>query len=216
MTRHSRDTKGNSMAALRRLFPARDPANPSGAARLARFSGERIDHPELFGGGFESARVGNRSPVTAYGYPAVIESFASIETPARWCVLTVSLPNTVPHLVVDHRTAEKAPNVPGASFTKETGDVEFDLDFITSVDDPDVMSWLLPVDLRTAVLQRPVQRMEFAGARLLLRTFDGLEASAEEVRWLCNLATEILCVTPAFISPMDPDKRGVPFPKGLY
>jgi len=214
----TRSSKGHhSMSSMRRLFgPRADLANPTGPARLARFSGERIDHPELFGGGFESALVGHRAPVTAYGYPAVIEDFESIETPSRWCLLTVSLPNTVPHLVVDHRMAKGRPHVPGASFEKETGDVEFDLDFITSVDDPDVMTWLIPVDLRTALLQRPVQRMAFSGARLMLRTFDGLDASADEVRWLCNLATEILCVTPGFISAIDPDKQPRPFPKGLY
>jgi len=219
LTKGAPSTKGNGrgMASKRRLFALRsDIANPRGEHRLARFSGERIDHPDLFGGGFESARVGHRFPVTAYGYPAVIEDFESIETPSRWCVLTVSLPNTIPHLVVDHRTAEGRPHVPGGAFTKETGDVEFDLDFITSVDDPDVLARLLPVDLRTALLQRPVQRMEFAGARLLLRTFDALEANADEVQWLCNLATEVLCVTPAFLSPIDPDKAGIPFPRGLY
>lgn len=197
-----------------------DTAERDTSTRLARFNGATVDHPVLFGGGHAVAAVDLRSPTTAFGYPAVVEEYEAVDpvTEGRsgvcWTILQVSLPNVVPALVVDHRAAEGRPNVPGGAFVRETGDDEFDLDYIASADDPQNVTALLTAEVRSALVQQPVQRIAFAGATLLIRTVDGVHATPEVIRLMCSLAGQVLAHTPAFASLID-GGRPLPFPRGL-
>jgi hypothetical protein len=184
--------------------------------RLSRFNGAVIDRPSMFGGGFAQASSQLRTTVRAYGYPAVVEGLQAIEDSGlvvHWATLAVSLPNEVAGLVVDHRSAAGRPDVPGAPCVADTGDLEFDLEYTAAGTLPTTVGELLVIETRTALLQRPVQRMAFGGQRLLLRTMDGVAASREVIRELCGLAGEILASTPAFASIMHADPVG--FPKGI-
>lgn len=205
---------------------------------MSRFNGAIVDHPAMFGGGHSAARVGLRMRTVAWGYPAVIEELeartpdgshtaTSTARPARqaardgqpalrWCTLLVTLPNVVPTLVVDHRWAEGRPDVPGAAESAETGDLEFDVDYLVSAKDAAVIGTMLTVEVRTALLQRPLQRMAFSGATLMLRTFDGVPASPAIVKLLRSLGAEVLSATPACVSPIDPGRTPMPFPRGWH
>lgn len=190
------------------------------STRLARFNGATVNHPMIFGGGHAVAAVDLRSPTSAFGYPAVVEEYEAVDpatgavTGICWTTLQVSLPNVVPTFVADHRSAEGRPNVPAAAFVRETGDAEFDVDYITSADDAETIPGLLTQQVRTALVQQPVQRMAFAGSTLLIRTVDGVHATPEVIRLMCGLAGEILANTPAFMSLLD-GGRPLPFPRGL-
>jgi hypothetical protein len=212
---------------LRRLDDAADEPGSltlDDVALLSRGGGAVIDIPWMFGGGYPVARVRRRSPVQAYGYPAVVEEFEAVlddafggepATTVRWTTLAVSLPNSVATLVVDHRSAVDRTYIERAPFTRDTGDIEFDLDYVASAESLEALHDLLTVDVRTALIQRPVQRTVFSGSRLMIRTFDDVEATREVIHLLRGLAAEILVGTPAFLSILDPG-RLAPFPRGLH
>ena len=184
--------------------------------RLARFSGGTLTHPVMFGGGFAEADVTLRARTIIYGYPSTFEEFADTQSDARWCVLAVSLPNNVANLTVDHRTAAGRPDVPAVeNWFGETGDLEFDIDYTVGAQDESTARQLLPQTLRTILLNRPVQRMQVRGARLVLRAFDGTEANDKLLEWLESTATEILSALPGFSSRLGSDAQLRPFPRGI-
>ncbi|MCU1658719.1 MAG: hypothetical protein JWO57_3375 [Pseudonocardiales bacterium] len=187
---------------------------------LARFSGAPLTDPVAFGGGADLAMVGLRAQTVAYGYLGVVEEYEHPTTGAQWCTLTVSLPNTVAFLALDHRSAlgQRAVPVPG-DYLSPTGFADLDATYVVTADVPDTVVRLLGPELREVVLRSPVQRLMFAGSRLLLRSFDGPGATPEVTEWLDALASEVLAATPAFVSRvMSPDAGpvGLPFPPGLY
>lgn len=186
----------------------------SSGPTLARFSGGTISHPVLFGGGHSEALVGLREQTIAYGYAAVLEQFETLDSTARWCTLSVSLPNNVPFLVVDSTAVLGAPDVPPAKgWPVATGDFEFASAYVATAEDEDAGLYLLTAGLREVLLRRPVQRLAFAGPRMLVRVFDGSDVSNELVDWLHDTATQILQATPAFASRL----RGTwtTFPPGI-
>ena len=184
--------------------------------RLARFSGGTLTHPMMFGGGFPEAEVGLRVRTVSYGYPGVLEEFEDPETGTRWCTLVLSLPNAVPALCVDHRSALGRPDVPPRDpWQGSTGDLEFDIGYLVSADNEDVMRQLLPQQLRTVLINRPVQRMALRNSQLLLRAFDGTEASPRLLEWLDTVASDVLPVTPGFVSRLSGDGEMRPFPRGI-
>jgi hypothetical protein len=184
--------------------------------RLARFSGGTITHPVMFGGGYGEAEVGLRMRTVTYGYPGVLEEFEDPQTGTVWCTLAVSLPNPVPTVCVDHRSAVGRPDVPPAQpWYGETGDLEFDMSYVVSAESEDAMRALLPQKLRTVLLNRPVQRMALRNSQLLLRAFDGTEASPKLLEWLDTVASDLLPVTPGFVSPLRGDGELRPFPRGI-
>jgi hypothetical protein len=182
--------------------------------RLARFNGGVITHPALFGGGYPSAFVVNRRQTVAYGYPAVLEEFEAPESAARWCTLSVSLPNPLPQLVIDHRPALGRADVPPASGVRvSTGGAEFDATYAVTAVDADVAERLVTGELRGVLLHRPLQRISFAGARLMLRSFDCDGLTPELAEWLGIVAAEALAVTPGFASRLR--NEWLPFPPGI-
>ena len=167
---------------------------------LARFSGAAITHPALFGGGHPEAHIGFREQTIAYGYAAVLEEFEATGG-ARWCTLSVSLPNNVPGLVVDHTAVLGSFDVPPKKgVTVSTGDLEFDHTYLATAEDEDAASYLLTRELREVLLRRPVQRLSFVGPRMLIRVFDGADIDNDLVDWLHDTAAEVLKATPAFVS----------------
>ena len=184
--------------------------------RLARFSGGTLTHPVMFGGGFAEADVTLRARTVIYGYPSTFEEFADVASGTRWCVLAVSLPNNVANLTVDHRTAAGRPDVPAAEhWSGITGDLEFDTDYIVSAQDEATARQLLPQTLRTILLNRPVQRMQVRGARLVLRAFDGTDANDKLLEWLEVTATDILAALPGFASRLAGESQMRTFPRGI-
>ncbi|MDT4894258.1 MAG: hypothetical protein QOE97_3293 [Pseudonocardiales bacterium] len=182
--------------------------------RLARFNGAAITHPALFGGGYRSALVGNREQTVAYGYAAVLEEFEAPGVGARWYTLSVSLPNPLPQLVIDHQCVAGAPDVPPASGVRVvTGMAEFDATYALTAADAEVADRLVTRELRAVLLRRPVQRVSFAGARLMLRSFDGPGGSPELAESLHVLAAETLAATPGFASRLR--NAWLPFPPGI-
>jgi hypothetical protein len=63
------------------------------------------------------------------------------------------------------------------------------------------------------LLRRPVQRVSFAGARLMLRSFDGPGGRPELAESLHVLAAETLAATPGFASRLR--NAWLPFPPGI-
>jgi hypothetical protein len=188
--------------------------------RLARFSGATLTDPALFGGGSDVASVGLRAQTVAYGYLGVVEEYAHPSTGARWCTLSVTLPNAVPFLGLDHRSALGQPNVPlsGGHFDL-IGYPDFDAAYMVTADEPLTVLDLLTPALRSVVLADPVQRLAYTGARLMLRTFNHSAATPELTSWLVSVASAVLAATPGFVSRvMSPDAGPVcmPFPPGLY
>jgi hypothetical protein len=184
--------------------------------RLARFSGGTLTHPVMFGGGHAEAAVGFRARSVTYGYPSVLEEFEEPESGVRWCTLAVSLPNGVPTMTIDHRSALGRPDVPAReAWTGPTGDLEFDLAYLVGAESDAVMYQLLTQKLRTVLINRPVQRLSFRGGRLVIRAFDGTEATKELMDWLETLACEVLPVTPGFVSRLAGDTQLRPFPRGI-
>lgn len=167
--------------------------------RLARFNGRTITHPTLFGGGFAAAVVSLREQTVAYGYAAVAEEFEASDGSTRWCTLAVILPNALPRIVVDHRSAAGRPDVPEAG-SGLTGDAVFDQQYLVTADEPATIAQLVTPPMRAALLERQVQRASFVGSSLMLRTFDATPAATTVVEGLCALATEILSATPGFAS----------------
>jgi hypothetical protein len=184
-----------------------------GGPQLARFNGSTITHPSIFGGGYPSAVIGTRQQTVAYGYAAVIEEFEEPEVGACWATLSVMLPNGLPNLVVDHRSALGSADVPPEGEALETGDLEFDVTYATTTTDLDKAAPVLTRDLRSVLLWRPVQRMSLSGARLLLRTFDGEGATRAMGEWLHEMAGEVLKQTPAFYDQLH--EKWTTFPPGI-
>ena len=183
--------------------------------RLARFSGGTLIHPVMFGGGFAEADVTLRARTVTYGYPSTLEEFADTATDVRWCMLAVSLPNSVANLTVDHRTALGRPDVPAVeNWSGATGDLEFDMEYVVGAQD-EASVQLLPQRLRTVLLNRPVQRLQVRGARLVLRAFDGTEASDKLLEWLQATASEVLPALPGFTSRLGGDGQLRGFPRGI-
>jgi hypothetical protein len=192
--------------------------------RLARFSGATLTDPTVFGGGADVAAVGVRAETVAYGYLAVVEGYTHPASGAHWCTLSVTLPNAVPFLAVDHRSALAQHAVPISDavfdgYTASTGFADFDAEFVVTAQDPLTAGRLLTPELRAVLLQRPAQRLMYSGARLLVRSFDGAEVTAEVTDWLVGVAGAVLAATPAFVSRVltpDTGPGGRPFPRGLY
>ena len=184
--------------------------------RLARFSGGTLTHPVMFGGGATEAEVGLRARTVTYGYPGVLEEFEDPQTRERWCTLAVSLPNAVPSVTIDHRSVLGRPDVPAQEvWTGPTGDLEFDMSYVVGAESEAAMRQLVPLKLRTVLLNRPVQRLSFRSSRLLLRAFDGTEASNQLLEWLETAACELLAVTPGFLSRLAGDTEPRTFPRGI-
>lgn len=192
--------------------------------RLARFSGATLTDPAAFGGGADAAAVGVRAETVAYGYLAVIEGYTHPGSGTRWCTLSVTLPNAVPFLVLDHRSALGQLSAPMSesvfdSYSAPTGFADFDAEFVVFAQDARTAGRLLTPELRDVLLQRPVQRLMYSGARLLLRSFDGADVTAEVADRLVGVAGAVLAATPAFVSRVltpDTGPGGRPFPRGLY
>ena len=181
---------------------------------LARFSGGVISHPTLFGGGHPEAVVGFREQTIAYGYAAVLEEFEVPESGACWCTLSVSLPNNVPSLVVDSTAVLGAADVPPRKGVPiATGDAEFAGAYLATAEDEDAARFLLTAELREVLVRRPVQRLAFAGPRMLVRNFDGAFIDNELVDWLHDTAAEILKATPGFASRLH--RTWTTFPPGI-
>lgn len=190
-------------------------------ARLSRFVGTTLIDPVAFGGGSEQARVGVRVQTVAHGYLGVVEDYVAPNTGAVWSTLTVGLPCCVPAMTVDHRSAEGLPGVPvPGGHAVRAGQPKFDEHYLVAARDPLAAANLLSGGLCDVLLRQPVQRLSFEGSRLLVRTFDGFDASPEVVDWLNWLAAEVLAVTPAFVTRVTaaagPTVTPQTFPPGLY
>jgi hypothetical protein len=188
--------------------------------RLARFSAAPLTDPVAFGGGSEAAVVNLRAQTVAYGYLGVVEQYAHPTTGIAWCTLSVTLPNEVPFLALDHRTAFGQWGVPVAGgFCDIVGDADFDAAYITTADNELVIDQLVTAELRNVLICWSVQRLMFSGARLLIRTFDGFTITPDVTEWLDAVAAAVLAATPGFVTRvMSPDAGpvGRPFPPGLY
>jgi hypothetical protein len=170
----------------------------------------------MFGGGFAEADVTLRARTVTFGYPSTLEEFADTASDTRWCLLSVSLPNSVANLTIDHRTVAGRPDVPAVEgWSGPTGDLEFDLDYIVGAQDEATAHQLLPQALRTVLLNRPVQRMQLRGARLVLRAFDDTEANDKLLEWLQETAAQILPALPGFVSRLAGDLQLRGFPRGI-
>lgn len=188
--------------------------------RLARFTGGAVTDPALFGGGADHAQVSVRAQTVAYGYLAVVDEYEDPDSAAIWSTLTVSLPCPVSPMTIDHNTALGRPGVPFAgAYALHSGDPEFDDLYAITAADPSTAVSMITSNLCEVLIRRPVQRVAFDRARLMLRTFDGVQANAETVDWLDALACTILSSTPGFVmsaarATMPPVART--FPRGLY
>ena len=188
--------------------------------RLARFTGGAITDPTTFGGGADRARVGLRAQTVAYGYLAVVDEYEHPDTGAIWSTLTVSLPCPVSPMTIDHAKALGLPGVPfPGAYALHSGDPEFDDLYAITAADPATAVSMITASLCEVLIRRPIQRVAFDRARLLLRTFDGVEATTETIDWLDALACSVLSATPAFV--MSAARATLPpvprtFPRGLY
>ncbi|MDT4932390.1 MAG: hypothetical protein QOK11_282 [Pseudonocardiales bacterium] len=187
---------------------------------LARFSGASLTDADVFGGGFEVAAVGMRAQTVAYGYLAVVEEYEHPACGARWCTLAVTLPNAVPFLALDHRAVLGQPGVPvPGRYPSRSGDADLDAAYVITADDALTVGSLLTRELRDVLVRRPMQRLMYSGARLLLRTFDGAEANPQVTAWLRGVAGAVLAATPGFVSRLRTPDAGPgarPFPRGLH
>jgi hypothetical protein len=190
-------------------------------ARLARFVGTTLTDPVVFGGGAYQARVGLRVQTVAHGYLGVVEGYVAPDSGTVWSTLTVALPCTVPAMTIDHRSAHGLPGVPFAGgHAVQAGQSNFDEHYQVAAPDPGAVANLLTSGLCGVLLQEPVQRLSFEGSRLLVRTFDGFDATPEVVTWLNDLAGSVLAATPAFVTRLTaaagPTVSPQTFPPGLY
>ena len=184
-----------------------------GARRLSRFIGGAIDFPDLFGGGYDSARITCRVPCVVFGYPSVFEEFESPTADVLWCALSVSLDGLAPTLRIDHRGEVEPRRRPAPTPQGETGRSEFERRFAVTCE-PGLLSHVVSAELCSALLSAPVQRVHFSGQRLLIRTFDATGASAKVLDWLTERATVILQTTPGYTSRLHPGELR-PFPRGV-
>jgi hypothetical protein len=188
--------------------------------RLARFTGGELTDPAAFGGGADRARVGMRAQTVAYGYLAVVDEYEHPYTGAVCSTLTVSLPCPVSPMSIDHSSVLGRPGVPyPGAYGLRSADPEFDGQYSVTAADPATAITLITSKLRDVLIRRPIQRLAFDRARLLLRTFDGVQASVETIDWLDALACAVLAATPAFVmraagATLPPIPRT--FPRGLY
>jgi hypothetical protein len=190
-------------------------------ARLARFVGTTLTDPVVFGGGAAQARVGLRVQTVAHGYLGVIEGYVAPDDGSVWSTLTVALPCSVPAMTIDHRTAHGLPGVPVVGgHAVRAGQPLFDEHYQVAAQDPDAVANLLTAGLCDVLTSQPVQRLSFEGSRLLVRTFDGFDATPEAVTWLNDLAADVLSATPAFVTRViaaaGPTVAPQTFPPGLY
>jgi hypothetical protein len=188
--------------------------------RLARFAEGVLTDPSVFGGGSDRARVVSRVQTVAYGYLGVVEGYLHPERRTVWTTLTVSLPCAVPAVVVDHRSALGRPGVPADAWWMPTGERRFDEEYVVTAADSTTVASLFVQPLCEVLVRRRVQRLGYDGRRLLLRSFDGREADPAEIKWLDELAADVLAATPAFVMRVmgstAPPPPPQPFPPGLY
>jgi hypothetical protein len=190
-------------------------------ARLARFVGTTLTDPVVFGGGADQARVALRVQTVAHGYLGVVEGYVTPDSGSVWSTLTVALPCSVPAMTIDHRSVHGLPGVPFVGgHPVWAGQPLFDEHYQIAAQDPGAVANLLTEDLCDVLLLQPVQRLSFEGSRLLVRTFDGFDATPEVVAWLNELAAAILAATPAFVTRLTaaagPTVAPQTFPPGLY
>jgi hypothetical protein len=124
-------------------------------------------------------------------------------------------------MTIDHRSAQGLPGVPVAGgHPVRAGHPEFDEQYLVATADPVVAAALLTADLCDVMLRTPVQRLSFDGPRLVVRTFDGVQASPDVEMWLDGMAGAVLAATPGFIPrvTVDTAAKAAPqvFPPGLY
>lgn len=169
----------------------------SGPPALARFEGEIAD-PNAHGGGVLLARAIARRDTVAYGYPAVVEEFCSVDGTQTWRVLSVLLPGRVPHLVVDHRSAVGRPDVPGGP-VPVSGDPAFDGEYVAR-GDVAVLRRILTPAVRQLLVETPVQRFALRGRTMLLRSFDAGTLHPDGDNRLRRLAGTVLGSAPSFIA----------------
>ena len=126
----------------------------------------------------------------------------------------MSLPNPLPTLVADHRSVVGCVDVPPSTGVRVlTGETEFDATYLVTAADEQAARHLLTRELREVLLRRPLQRLSFAGSRLLLRGFDGAGATDEVDEWLHRCAAEVLAATPGFADHVRGEWK--PFPPGI-
>jgi hypothetical protein len=163
--------------------------------------GTTLTDPLVFGGGADQARVAVRVQTVAHGYLGVVEGYVEPDSGSVWSTLTVALPCSVPAMTVDNRLAHGLPGVPFAGgHAVSAGRPHFDELYVVVATDPAAVANLFTEGLCDVLLRKPVQRLSFAGSRLLVRTFDGFEATPEVVDWLDYLASDVLAATPAFVT----------------
>jgi hypothetical protein len=187
--------------------------------RLARFTDVTLSDPGTFGGGFATGHVRYRVATVAYGYLAVVEEYENLDHATTWCLLTVSLPGLAPYLVVDHRSAFGRAGVPAEPIERRTGDGAFDDVYAVGADDAAVVAGILGPDVRRLLVEHPVQRLLISGGVLVLRTFDGADASDAVVNDLTDVVAGVLSSTPSFVTPRsgrDVGVRGKPLAPGLH
>ena len=187
--------------------------------RLARFTDVTVSDPDTFGGGHTSGHVRYRVATVAYGYLTVVEEYENLDEDTTWCLLTVSLPGLAPYLVVDHRSAVGRPGVPAEPVARSTGDAVFDDVYTVGADDPADVTRILSADVRQLLVDRPVQRVLISGGVMVLRTFDGADASDAVINELTDTVAGLLSSTPSFVTPRsgrDVGLRGKPLAPGLH
>ena len=169
----------------------------SGLPALARFEGEIAD-PNAHGGGVLRARAVARRDTVAYGFPAVVEEFCTLDGTQAWRVLSVLLPGRVPHVVVDHRSAVGRPDVPGGP-VPVSGDPAFDGEYVAR-GDVAVLRRILTPAVRQLLVETPVQRFALRGRTMLLRSFDADALHPDGDNRLRRLAGTLLGSAPSFIA----------------
>lgn len=187
--------------------------------RLARFTDVTVSDPDTFGGGYASGHVRYRVATVAYGYLAVVEEYENVDENTTWCLLTVSLPGLAPYLVVDHRSVAGRPGVPAEPVERRTGDSIFDDSYAVGADDDADVARILNSEVRQLLVDRPVQRLLISGGVMVLRTFDGGDASDAVINELTDVVAGVLSSTPSFVTPRsgrDVGLRGKPLAPGLH
>jgi hypothetical protein len=195
--------------------------DPAPVARLARFVGTTLTDPWVFGGGALEARVTMRAQTVAHGYLGVVEGYVTPDGSSVWSTLAVALPCSVPAMTIDHRSAHGMPGVPmSGGHAVRAGQPVFDEQYLVAATDPAAAANLLTQSLCDVLVRKPVQRLSFEGSRLLMRTFDGFDATHEVVAWLDYLASDVLAATPAFVTRLTAAAGATVgsqvFPPGLY
>jgi hypothetical protein len=186
--------------------------------RLARFTDTTLHDPEAFGGGSDSAHVRTRVAAVAYGYLGVLEEYEQPHLGTTWCTLTLTLPGLAPYVVADHRSVLGRPGVPAAGTPVATGDAVFDATYAVVSDNPASAAHVLTAPVRQLLVSNPLQRLALSGGSMILRTFDGVDATDTVVGWLSELVEAILSSTPSFVTPRSGHQigqQGRPLPPGL-